>query len=246
MVFQLWSFRMFFAASTAGVLAGGTCFSVSVLWRLPSSSCYCSSEINASTADHHFLPCWMLFLGILCLTVYLLREVWILSSMNPEANSISDLSNAGNIPSAKWKNRNEGINNWRSPLAWIKRSSFSALWADRSAGAAVAGSLEHTAHEIKSELRGGSLCSLTMSTQKYAEDMHRISLLFPYKKMLREGKCNEVVLGWTFCGWTSFLIVGCLYKVACTTSGVVQKTVVNMHNISVTCCEDGYLKLRFS
>lgn len=78
-----------------------------------------------------------------------------------------------------------------------------------------------------------------MSTQKCAEGMYKISLLLSYKKMLREGKCTEIVLGWTFCAWTSLLIVGCLYKVACTPSGVVQKALVKMINISDNCCEDG-------
>lgn len=50
----------------------------SVLWR-SFTPCYHSSEMNTCSGDHHLFPDWMLFLGILCFTVHLSREVQILS-----------------------------------------------------------------------------------------------------------------------------------------------------------------------
>lgn len=107
------------------------------------------------------------------------------------------------------------------------------MQADRSADAVVAGSLEHMAHELKSEPREVS-CVVSQCQLKTMQN-----IIAGFLQENAEGKCTEIVLGWTFCGWTSLLIVGCLYKVSCTTSGVVQKALVKMENITDTCCEDG-------
>ena len=50
--------------------------------------------------------------------------------------------------------------------------------------AAVANSLEYMTHETGSELIGDVLCCHTLTAQKYAEDIGRISSQVSYKKML--------------------------------------------------------------